>query len=62
MQEQYYTAYRDFRNWTAALSFRVRDNGDGEDDYTVAFTFSIKAMPRYKLGSDTIQPYQLLGN
>lgn len=62
LQEQYYTVYRDFRNWTGALTFRVRDNGDGEDDYTVAFTFSLKAMPRYKLGSDTIRPYQLIGN
>lgn len=62
LQEQFYTAYRDFRNWTGAMTFRVRDNGDGKDDYTIAFTFSLKAMPRYKLGSDTIQPYQLIGN
>ena len=62
LQEQLYTAYRDFRNWTGAVTFRVRDNGDGRDDYTVAFTFSLKAMPRYKLGIDTIQPYQLIGN
>lgn len=62
LQEQFYTTYRDFRNWTGAVTFRVRDNGDGKDDYTIAFTFSLKAMPRYKLGSQAVQPYQLIGN
>ena len=31
MQEQYYTLYRDLRNWTSALTFRVRDRGDGSN-------------------------------
>jgi LPS-assembly protein len=62
LQEQLYTAYHDFRSWTGALTFRVRDNGDGREDYTVAFTFSLKALPRFKLGQDTLRPYQLIGN
>ncbi len=62
LQEQYYTAYRDFRSWVGALTFRVRDNGDGRGDYTVAFTFSLKALPRYGVGHDTLRPYQLIGN
>jgi hypothetical protein len=62
LQEQFYSLYRDFRSWTGALSFRVRDNNDGRDDYTVAFTFSLKAHPRYGVGGDTVQPYQLIGN
>lgn len=62
LQEQFYTAYRDFRSWTGALSFRVRDNGDGRGDYTVAFTFSLKALPRFGVGQDTVRPYQLIGN
>lgn len=62
LQEQLYTAYHDFRSWTGALTFRVRNNGDGQDDYTVAFTFSLKAMPRFKVGEDTLRPYQLIGN
>lgn len=62
LQEQFYTVYRDFRSWTGALSLRSRDNGDGRNDVTVAFTFSLKALPRFKLGADTVHPYQLIGN
>jgi lipopolysaccharide assembly outer membrane protein LptD (OstA) len=61
MEEQYYTLYRDFRSWTSALTFRVRDNRVGSDDYAVVFTFSIKAAPKYGLGEDTARPYSLLG-
>ena len=62
MQEQLYTVYRDFRSWTGALTLRTRDNGTGQNDYTVAFTFSLKAMPRLNLGKDMVHPYQLIGN
>jgi len=61
MQEQDYTVYRDLRSWTAGLTFRIRDHTDSEDDFTVAFTFSVKAAPRFKLGSDAVRPSQLLG-
>jgi Organic solvent tolerance protein OstA len=62
MQEQAYTVYRDMRSWTAALSFRVREKtAGGSDDFTVAFTFSFKAFPRFGLGSDIAKPYLLLG-
>jgi len=60
MQEQTYTAYRDLRSWTAAFSVGLRDNGTGGRDFTAAFTFSIKAMPHFGLGSDTVRPYSLL--
>jgi hypothetical protein len=62
MEEQTYSVYRDFRSWTAALSFRYRDNRTGSDDYTVAFTFSLKAHPRYGLGTDTARSYSMLGS
>jgi lipopolysaccharide assembly outer membrane protein LptD (OstA) len=62
MQEQAYTVYRDMRSWTAALSFRVRENTTGPQDFTVALTFSFKAFPRFGLGSDIAKPYLLLGN
>ena len=62
MEEQYYTIYRDLRSWTAGLTFRFRDNRVGPDDFTVAFTFSLKAFPRFGLGSDTVRPYFLLGS
>ena len=62
LQQQFYTIYRDMRSWTGALTFRVIDNGNGQPrDYTVAFTFSLKANPRYHLGDDTVQPYSLVG-
>lgn len=62
MQEQDYSVYRDLRSWTAALTFRVVDNTTGPKDYTVAFTFSLKASPRYGLGTDIARPFSLLGD
>jgi hypothetical protein len=61
LQEQLYTLYRDLRSWTGALTFRVIDNGNGPKDFTVAFTFSLKAMPKNHLGDDTVRPYHLVG-
>jgi LPS-assembly protein len=61
MQEQAYTVYRDFRSWTAGLSCRFRNNGSGADDFTVAFTFSLKAAPKFGVGGDAVRPAQLLG-
>ena len=40
---------------------RLVDNGNGPKDFTVAFTFSLKATPRYRLGDDTLGPYHLVG-
>jgi len=61
MQEQAYTVYRDMRSWTGALTLRLRDNDDGQNDFTVAFTFSLKAFPTRGLGSDTLRQYTLWG-
>jgi LPS-assembly protein len=61
MEEQFYTIYRDLRSWTAALTFRLRDSPTSSEDFTVAFTFSLKAYPRYGLGSDKARPLSLLG-
>jgi LPS-assembly protein len=61
LQEQLYTIYRDLRSWTGALTFRVIDNGNGPKDFTVAFTFSLKAAPKTHVGGDTVQPYHLVG-
>jgi hypothetical protein len=60
-EEQFYSVYRDFRSWTGALIFRLRENQSNRDDFTVAVTFSLKAAPRYALGSDAVKPYYLLG-
>ena len=61
LQEQAYSIYRDMRSWTAALAFRLRDNSNGSTDFTVAFTFSLKAAPRYGRGAEIGTPYWLLG-
>lgn len=61
LQDQFYTLYRDLRSWTGALTFRVENNGNGPKDYTVAFTFSLKANPKYHPGDDTAVPYHLVG-
>jgi len=61
LREQYYTAYRDLRSWTCAVTFGLRDDGGSSDDFVVAFTFSLKAAPRYGVGSDTIERRSLLG-
>ena len=61
MQEQSYSLYRDMRSWTAALAFGLRKNPNQENDFTVAFTFSFKAAPRYGRGSEIGKPYWLLG-
>ncbi len=62
MQEQYYTVYRDLRSWTAALTFRLRDNLNGPRDFTVALSFSLKSFPRQVLGRDRDEPSLLLGS
>lgn len=62
LQEQYYSLYRDMRSWTAALTFRLIDNGGGQPlDWGFAFSVSLKAHPRYHVGEDTIAPYEMLG-
>jgi lipopolysaccharide assembly outer membrane protein LptD (OstA) len=61
LQEQSYSVYRDLRSLTAALTLRLRDNPSGPDDVSVAFTFSLKAYPRYSPGQDAVRPYSLWG-
>ncbi|MDA7510394.1 LPS assembly protein LptD [Verrucomicrobia bacterium] len=61
LEEQSYTIYRDFRSWTGAFSFRVRDERNAPQDYTIAAILSLKAFPRFGLGDDTIQSSLLYG-
>lgn len=61
LQQQAYSIYRDFRSWTAAITMRYEDNRTSSDDLTVAFTFSIKAAPRYHVGGDAVNAAGLLG-
>ncbi len=61
LQQQSYSIYRDLRSWTAALSFRLQENQNSPRDFTVAFTFSLKAAPKFGVGGDTVHPAGLLG-
>ncbi|HEY4414224.1 MAG TPA: hypothetical protein VGO57_00920 [Verrucomicrobiae bacterium] len=61
LQSQFYTIYRDFRAWTAALTFRVEDDENNAVDYTVGFQLSLKASPSSHVDQDTIDPYHLVG-
>jgi LPS-assembly protein len=61
LQEQYYSLYRDLRSWTAALTGGVRDSGAGGKDYSLVFTFSFKAHPKFDVGGDSVRPYSMLG-
>lgn len=57
LEEQAYSVYRDFRSWTAALVARWRTERYGDDDFSLGLMVSLKAYPRYSLGSD--RDYQL---
>jgi hypothetical protein len=61
LQEQYYSIYRDLRSWTAAITGGVRDSGAGSKDYSLVFTFSFKARPKFGVGGDSVRPYSMLG-
>ena len=61
LEEQSYTVYRDFRSWTGAFSFRIRDERTAPQDYTVAVILSLKAFPRFGVGNDTVQSSLLYG-
>lgn len=61
LQEQDYTIMRDLRSWTASLSFRVENNLGATADFTVAFAFSLKAVPSTAVGEDALSAYHLVG-
>lgn len=62
LEEQYYTLYRDFRSWTGALTIRFREPRERSSEFAIAFTFQLKAFPRFGLGSDRHEPSLLLGS
>lgn len=53
LQQQEYAIYRDLRSWTACLLLRITEGPNQPNDLTVALTFSLKAFPRFGLGSDS---------
>ncbi|HMJ90226.1 MAG TPA: LPS assembly protein LptD, partial [Candidatus Acidoferrum sp.] len=61
LEYQYYSVYRDFRSWTGALTLRLRENHLGSEDFTIAFSISLKASPRFGVGDDAVRPQRLIG-
>jgi hypothetical protein len=53
LQQQVYSLYRDLRSWTASLLFRITEGPGQPTDFTVALNFSLKAFPRFGMGSDS---------
>jgi LPS-assembly protein len=62
LQQQAYSIYRDLRSWTASLMFRITEGPGQPTDFTVALTFSLKAFPRYGVGSDSDRAPGQYGN
>ena len=61
LQDQFYTLYRDLRSFTGALTFRIVDEPNHAQDFTVAFMLSLKASPSTGVGEDSVNPYRLIG-
>jgi hypothetical protein len=57
MQEQDYSLYRDFRSWTGALTFLVRNSPGIPKDITFAFSFWLKAYPEAGRGQEMGHQY-----
>ncbi len=52
LQEQGYAVLRDLRSWTAALTFVIRQDPHESQDFTVAFSFWLKAFPEVARGPE----------
>jgi LPS-assembly protein len=50
-EEQDYALERDLHCWTAALSFRYRDQRVGPDDFRVFIALTLKALPEYRIST-----------
>ena len=61
MEEQAYSLYRDFRAWTSALTFRLRDQRAGGDDWSITLSFSLKAFPRFGLNTERDKVHRVFG-
>lgn len=45
LETQRYELHRDLSSWIASLGFTIRDNGDGNEDFGVLLTFTLKDLP-----------------
>jgi LPS-assembly protein len=61
LQSQFYTIYRDLRSWTMSLTFYLQNNLGQSVNYGVSYQLSLKASPSSTLGSDSVNPFFLVG-
>ena len=52
MEVQQYQIHRDLSSWTASLGAIVRDNRDGNDEYGILLSLTLKAFPKVTLPLD----------
>lgn len=58
LEYQQYTIHRDLASWTASLGGIMRDDRDGENEYGVVLSLTLKAFPKVRLPVD-FQPGSL---
>lgn len=52
LEYQQYSIHRDLASWTASLGGMIRDNRNGENEYGVLFSLTLKAFPKVSLPLD----------
>ncbi|MEM7600724.1 MAG: hypothetical protein AAF357_04845, partial [Verrucomicrobiota bacterium] len=52
LEYQQYTLYKDMASWTASIGGIIRDNRDGENEYGVLLSLTLKAFPKARLPVD----------
>ena len=52
LEYQQYSVHKDFPSWTANLGGMIRDNRQGENEYGVLFSLTLKAFPKASLPVD----------
>lgn len=58
LEYQQYSIHRDLASWTASVGGIIRDNRDGENEYGILLSLTLKAFPRVSLPVD-FQPGSL---
>jgi len=58
LEYQQYSVHRDLASWTASVGGIIRDNRDGENEYGILLSLTLKAFPRVSLPVD-FQPGSL---
>ncbi|MEM7698158.1 MAG: hypothetical protein AAF236_07125 [Verrucomicrobiota bacterium] len=52
LEYQQYSVHRDLASWTASVGAIIRDNRDGQNEYGVLLSLTLKAFPRVRIPVD----------